>query len=262
MGLAKKVVLGTLVAGGAVLAFSGTRALRHVRNEVKEVRAWADDQVPMEKKFKMLRQEAEGLDREVDKVKTALAREIVETRELATTTQLLRAKVAADKKDLLARGKSISDSDKQVGTAGNTAAARTRLERDVRIVQNEQARLTNLETSLANREENRDILQQKLDAMVGQKDALLAEIGVVESDYKRLQLEQIKSKYQTDDTKLARIKERLREIKKEVDVRKVRHDLEPVGRETPAMTGTNRSVDEILKPLTEGGTPVKIGEAN
>ena len=78
----------------------------------------------------------------------------------------------------------------------------------------------------------------------------MAEIAAVESDYKRLQLEQIRSKYQTDDTKLARIKERLREIKKEVEVRKVRHELEPVGRETPVSAGPARSVEDILKPLT------------
>ena len=114
MGLVKKVVVATLVAGGAVAAFSGTRALRHVGDEVREVRAWADSKVPMEKRFNMLREDAAGLDREVGRVKTELAREIVETRELTEATGALRAKVAADRSGLLARGKAMQDADKHV----------------------------------------------------------------------------------------------------------------------------------------------------
>ena len=204
----------------------------------------------MEKKFDLLRDEANGLDRDVDGVKTQLAREIVETRELKATTEKLAAKIAADRKDLLARGKTIGEGDKQVGTR-NSDAARARLERDVAAHQHDAARLQSLEATLANRSESRNNLQQTLDQMVGQKDAILAQLSAVEAEYKRLQLEQVKSKFQTDDTKLARIKEQLRNLDKEVQIRKERLNLEPVGRETPVAVGPTRSVDEILKPLTE-----------
>ena len=253
MGFAKKLVVTAAVAGCAIAAFNGTRALTHVRHEVRVARNWADNQVPMEKKFDLLRDEANGLDREVDRVKTQLAREIVETRELKATTEKLAVKVAGDRKDLLARGKSIQDGDKQVST-GNTDAARARLERDVTAHQHDLNRLQSLEATLGNRTESRNNLQQTLDQMVGQKDAILAQLSAVEAEYKRLQLEQVKSKFQTDDSKLARIKERLRELDKEVQVRKERLNLEPVGRDVPVVVGTTRSVEDILKPLNDAPT--------
>lgn len=260
MGLFKKMLVGGLVAGGAIVAFRGTNALTHVRHEVRQARAWADDQVPMDKKFKVLRDDVAALDGEVDKVKTELAREIVETRELTAKTVALRAKVDGDKKDLLARGQAIKDATDKVKFGGreiSVDAAKSKLQRDVTAHGHDKAHLATLEATLAHTEQNRDTLQETLTAMVTQKDELLAQIDAAEADYKRLQLEQVKSKYQTDDTKLARIKQRLAELRKQVEIKKERHILEPVGQETaPAATP---SVDDILRPVA--GKPAAKADA-
>ena len=88
--------------------------------------------------------------------------------------------------------------------------------------------------------------------MRNQKRELGAQIDAVEAEYKALQLQQIESKYQTDDTKLARIKESLRTMRTKLDVEKEKLKLTPKVHEAPASTtGAEQSVDEILAPLTK-----------
>ena len=244
----KKLLIVGVVAACAVGAFKGTQTVAHLRHGVTEAREWADDQIPMEKKFKLLEDEARSLDKDLDRVKTDLAREIVDVRELADATAALRTQVAADQKALMAAGAAIKESTAKVkyGRAElSVEAATARFEKDVALFEKAKARLALQEDTLATRDGIRDTLQKTVGAMAAKKGEMLAQIDAARADYKVLQLAQVESKYQTDDTKLARVKESLRKIKHDIEVRKERLKLEPVGQADAPAAG-RKSVDELL----------------
>ena len=249
----KKLLIVGVIAGAAMLAFKGTKFISHVKHEVSSARDWAEGQLPMEKKFAHLRKDVSTLDRDLEKVKNDLAREIVEVRELNQKTGELRAQVETEKKTLVARGDVITESTEKVRYGTVTVSipeAKNRLERDVKVHVNNQNRLKMLEATLTSRETIKETLQKTLDTMKTKKAEMLAEIDAVEAEYKTLQLTQVESKYQTDDSKLAKIKETLRDLKKSVEIEKEKLALTPSIREEQPATDASKSVEDILAPLT------------
>jgi hypothetical protein len=109
-----------------------------------------------------------------------------------------------------------------------------------------------MEKQLAHRERIKDTLEKQLDTMITQKQTLKNDIEAVEAEFKALQLQQMESKYQTDDSRLARIKESIHKLKKGAEVEREKLNLtqstaedRPVASESPT-----QSVDEILAPLS------------
>ena len=80
------------------------------------------------------------------------------------------------------------------------------------------------------------------------KQDLAVSIDKLEAEYKTLQLQQIESKYQVDDTRLAQIKQTIRELQKDVDVKRQKLKMAPSIAEDGAPV-TALSVDDILAPL-------------
>ena len=253
----KKMLLVAGVAGLGVVGFKAAgnsieRAARTARHEVQAATQWAESKVPMEKRFEMLRQDAQAIDGEMEKVKNELAREIVEVRDLTNRTGELRAAVERKHGELTARGKAIDDAAEKVSIGKRTVSktdALAQLQKDVTGYGGDKSRLATMEATLANRETIRDTLSKTLDGMKTKKAEVLAAIDAVEADYKQLQLAAVESKYQADDTKLARIKESLRALKKSVEIERVKQDLTPRVLEDAPAAAPAKTAKEILAPL-------------
>ncbi|HET6575148.1 MAG TPA: hypothetical protein VFG68_16190 [Fimbriiglobus sp.] len=259
----KKLLLVGVIAAAGVFVLKGTKFFGYARQEVAEWKNWADDQVPVEKKIAQMRKDVAGLDKDLDKVTTELATSIVRVRELEGQTTDLRAVVNAEQKNLQAQGESIRDVAERANAGGSAMVkygsstitvtdAKERLARDVNVWKSRKTHLDALEQSKAHHEQIKGTLEKQFDEMRRQKEQLKAEIDSIEAQYKALQLQQIESKYQTDDSRLARIKENLRSMRHKLDVEKEKLKLTPKVHEAPASTtGAEQSVDEILAPLTK-----------
>ena len=259
----KKLLLVGLIAGAGVFVLRGTKFFGYAKDEVASWKNWADDQIPVEKKIAQMRKDVASLDRDIEKVKTELATSIVRVRDLTGDTADLRAAVTAEQDRLLAQGKSIRDASELATNGGSAtvkygtstvtiADAKDRLARDVAIFKNRKSQLANMEHVLAQQERTKEMLEKQFDELRRQKEELKVAIDAVETEYKALQLQQMESKYQTDDTRLARIKENLRALRTKLDVEKEKLKLTPKVHEAPVTpTGTEQSVDEILAPLTK-----------
>jgi chromosome segregation ATPase len=255
----KKLLLVGVIAAAGVFVLKGTKFFGYAKQEVVSWKDWADDQVPVEKKIAQMRKEVVGLDGDLEKVKTELATSIVKVRELTAQSADQRAIVTSDQKQLQARGDAIRDAlaakpeadGKTVKVNAISATeAKERLARDVNVWKSRKTHLDALEQSLAHHERIKATLEQQFDSLRTQKEDLKAQIDAVEAEYKALQLQQIESKYQTDDTRLARIKENLRSMRTKLDVEKEKLKLTPKVHEAPASTtGAEQSVEEILAPL-------------
>ena len=252
--LLKKLLLVGVVAGATVVAVKNTKIGGHVRHEADGLVAWADSQVPVEKKISKLRKDVTFLAKDIDKTASALAREVVEVRLLAQETTEQRAGLEKQKAALLARGKDLEAAQNVAATDRPAPApgAKDRLRLEVTRFKDQERQVAAAEKMLELKERNKATLQGQLDQLKTKKLELETAIGQAEAKYKELQLAQMESRFQTDDTRLARIKADLRELNKLLDIRAEELKLQPTVQEDgkPAGDADEQTVGDILKPLT------------
>ena len=254
----KKLILVAVVGGLAVAAFKGTKWASYARQEIKAMREAAEDQIPPEKEVSRLRTELKLLDTDIMKVVNQLAKERVECDRLKEQVADLQGKQSNAKEVLTARAAAIKAAETNAATTvafGNRnlglSAAKTELTEGVQRYTSNQKSLDTLDATLAAREQVKDQLEKQLEELKNQKLVLASEVDALEAQLNQLKLEQMKSKYQTDNTRLAKIKEDMRALKMKVDIEREKLKLLPVAFDNPAVTGPNagKSVDDIMAPV-------------
>lgn len=260
MKLKKLLLVGALIVGGFAAFKFGSVAVHNATSE-NQVASWKEifkkksGHESVEKTIAQMRKDVAGLDKDIDHVKDELAKEIVEVRELTGKTNDLRASVDTEQKVLMARGEAVKDATEKV-KYGNTMIsitdAKERLKRDVSNHVKRKTQLDAMEKALGHRERIKDTLEKQLDGLLKQKQEVKVEIEAIEAEYKALQLQQIESKYQTDDSKLAKVKEDLRGLRKKLDIEREKLALTPSVQEDRPVTPTSaESVEDILAPLNK-----------
>lgn len=255
----KKLLIVGLIAGGAVVVLKGTKLFSHAKQEIASWRESLEDNIPVEKKIALLRKDVAALDKDISKVKDELAKEIVITQRLQKDVVEKHAAVKADRTRIdafaaLVQEKETTNTTVSIGSAKfSIADAKVRLKQDVDNHLLRKKTLASVEQALTHHEKIKDTLARTLDELSRQKDAMAYEIDAVEAEFKNLQLTQIESKYQHDDSRLAKIKQDLAKLRDSVKIQEVRASLDaPVKTNTTAPVTTNitpESVDDILAPL-------------
>lgn len=262
----KKLVILGVIGFVAVTALGGTKLASYIRSEIAAARERAEANVPPEKEIARLRNELKLLDKDIMTVVNQLAKERVDVRDLQAKVSDLAARQSKDKELLTARANAIKSAEGHV-TFGNRTlsidAAKSELEADVRRYSTNQKSLESMEATLAVRIKNRDTLEKQLETLKNQKTELAAAIDALETDLTALKLQQMESKYQTDDTRLAKIKEDMRKLKSKLDVEREKLKLMPSVLDTPAApAASSKSVDDIMAPLNAPAKPAAKPEAS
>jgi len=250
----KKILIVAVVVGAAALVFKGTKVASLAKDEIASLRSWAESKIPAEKEIARLRKEVAALDKDIDAVKGKLARETVECRYIKEDSAKLRTKVDAEHIRLLTAGDEIKATTEQIKYGGRTVnaeKAKEMLREDVKRHMNQKKTLETMESNLASREKIKGILEAQLDELKSKKMELATVIDSIEVELKDLQLKQMESKYQLDDTRLARIKESITELRKKIDIKREELKLAPEGRDLPAPAQAGDTVDDILAPLAD-----------
>lgn len=249
--LKKMIVLG-VIGFVVVSALGGTKVASYIRSEIREARERAENSIPPEKEIARLRNELKQLDKDSLIVVNQVATERVAVRELQAKVSELTAKQSQDKETLNSRAEAIKKAEGHV-TFGNRTlsieAAKAELEEGVKRYATNQKSLDAMEQTLASRIKIRDSLEKQLETLKNQKNELAAAIDAMEAEYNALKLQQMESKYQTDDTRLAKIKDDLRKLKTKVDVEREKLKLMPAALDAPAPAASGKSVDDIMAPL-------------
>lgn len=252
----KKLVVFGVVGTIAVSALSGTKLLSYLRSEFRSLREEVESKIPPEKEIARLRNEVRLLDKDILTVVNQLARERVEVNQLRAKVEELRAELSKEKELLDARATAIKNATDTVSFGDrklSVSAAKAELEAGVKRYLNKQKSLQGLELALSTRERVRDTLAKQLEAMKNQKAELVAAIDAIEAELTALKLQQIENKYQTDDSRLARIKEDIRALRTKLEVERETLKLMPAVHESPVGSG-EKSVEEIMAPLS-GSVP-------
>lgn len=259
----KKLLLVAVIGVAAFAALRGTKFFGLAKQEIAEAQSWVESQIPVEKEISRLRKEVGSLDKDRVKVQNLLANEIVEVRYLRENTDELRTALATEEERLHASAEEIKAAE---GVKGATTKvkygratvpvteAKAMLKADVARYGIKKSTLDNMEKNLSFREKNKDVLDKQLDVLKRQKEDLSIQLDRLEAEYKTLQLEQMESKYQSDNTRLASIKESLRGLQKKLEVERVKLNLSPRVNDEGTGSGiggsNTQSVDEIMAPVT------------
>jgi len=263
--LKKMVILG-VIGFVAVTALGGTKLASYIRSELRQARQDAEDSIPPEKEIARLRSEVKALDKDTMTVVNQLAKERVGVNQLREDVDNLAKNQGAEKDRLTGRAKAIKDAETsapegpQYVMFGNrkltVEAAKAELEADVKRFATNQKSLDTMERVLAQRIKTRDSLEKQLETLKNQKTELTVAIDAMEAELNALKLQQMESKYQTDDTRLAKIKEDLQKLKTKVEVEREKLKLMPAVHETPAAPAAGgKSVDDIMAPLNPAAKP-------
>lgn len=259
----KKLLLVAVIGGLAFAAVKNTKFGSFAKHEAAQIEEYFDSKVPVEKKVAALRKELKGLDKDVDRVTRELAAEIVNVRETAEELTTQKVAFADEEKRVRALADKIAAATSKVSYGSAEVSvdeAKGRLAADVKRVVARKTTVETLSNTLASRERIKDFLAKQKDELVRQKVTLAAQIDQLEAEYKSLQLAQMESKFQFDDTRLARIKETLRDLKRSVDVTREELKLKPTVLEESAgvVPSNGLSVADILAPLDGKKGEVKV----
>jgi chromosome segregation ATPase len=257
----KKMVILAVVGFVAVTVLAGTKIGSYLRSEINSARERAEESIPPEQEISRLRHEVKQLDKGLMVVVNQLAKERVEVNQLDEKVKTNAAAQEKDKALLTSRAQSIKDATAQASTEataqvkwGNrtlsVSAAKAELDTDVKRFATNQKTLEAMEATLAHRIKIRDSLEKQLETMKNQKSELSIAIDGLEAELNVLKLQQMESKYQTDETRLAKIKEDMRKLKTRVEVEREKLKLMPKAIEEPAPETNSKSVDDIMAPLT------------
>lgn len=249
----KKVLLILLVVGGVIFAVKGAGVIGVLKREYESAKAAVKGDKSEEDQIKELRKEVDKLDKDIDKAKDNLAKEIVEVRDLSKQSTKLRAEVTGEEKRVLAFGEELKTTEGQIAYGREMLSipdAKDRLKSDVSLLVRKKNTLATMEKTLTHRERSKDILEKQLAELANQKQSLKSEIDAIEVEYQNIKLQQMENKFQKDDSRLSGIKQSIEKMRKDLEVKKERIKLDPVGQPAPA---SSESVDDIIKPLSGKG---------
>jgi chromosome segregation ATPase len=265
----KKLVIVAAIGFVAVAAVKSTKIGSYIRSEMNALREEAEANIPPEKEIGRLRNEIKLLDKDLMTVVNQLAKERVEVTQLKEKADDLRGKQSVDKELLQNRAEAIkkaTDKTTEQVVFGDRklsiAAAKAELETGVRRYTANQKSLDSMDATVANREKVKESLEKQLETLKNQKTDLAAAVDGLEADLTNLKLQQMESKYQTDDSRLAKIKEDIRALRTKMDIEREKLKLLPSTLEPSATPYSSKSVDDIMAPLnapakTATGEPKK-----
>jgi chromosome segregation ATPase len=253
----KKLVIVGIVGFVAVAAVKGSKFGSYIRSEFDAIKARAEANIPPEREIARLRSEIKHLDQDILAVVSQLAKERVEVAQLKERADELRAKQSKDKEILNARATAIKNATEFV-TFGNRkvaiAAAKAELEDGVRRYTANEKSLVAMDTAVGSRDRVKETLEKQLETLKNQKGELAAAVDALEAEVTALKLQQMENKYQTDDTRLGKIKEDIRALKTKIEIEREKLKLLPAVLDTPSKVTSNKSVDDIMAPLTGSST--------
>lgn len=265
----KKMVILAVVGFVAVAAISGTKLASYIRSEVRAAREEAEANVPPEKEIARLRNEVNLLDGDIKKAVNQLAKERVEVNQLKDKIDEMnvkQAKYLAQYDDHYAKLEAAEKNNTQQVSFGGTPVSIGDARRDldaqlVRLESNKKS-IAAHESLLSNRIKVRDTLEKQLETMKNQKSELANSVDAMEAELAALKLQQMESKYQTDDTRLARIKDDMQKLKTKVAVEREKLNLMPTVYDEGVST-TGKSTDELKarrEALTKPAAPKADGK--
>jgi len=224
----KKFAIAAVVVGAGLGLLHATGLNSYTSTAVAKVRGTFKKSVPLEFEIERLRHEVSQLVPEMKKNFSSIAEEMVAVENLDKEIKTTSANLAKQKETLLTMTKDLEGGKKQIVYNNRPVSAdrvAQRLERDWASYKNCEAELKSKEQLLDAKQAALDATRERLGSIRVQKQELEVEIARLEAELKTVRLAQTKNKFHFDDSRLARCKAALAEVKNRLMAERYESDL-------------------------------------
>jgi chromosome segregation ATPase len=251
--MCKKLFLIALVVVGGAALLNKTKAGSYVRTLFSNAEDSLAQAVPPEMEADRIRHEIGRLEKDIEKLQGKLANANVEARTMREDVEKDRRDLEAAESLVRQRGEELkkASQDQKFKWNGRTLSydsAKQDLHNEVRRVKNLQDALESSEKTLEILERNRDLLDRQVETFRQQKREMHAAVKNLDALINLAKLEQMGSRHQNDGSRLADIKNSMRDLRQRIEVQREKLNLAKRF-DQPEHDVTGKSVDEILGEL-------------
>jgi len=258
--MVKKAVMGAALSAGALYLAFGTSAPSYVRTAFCNFRHNAKGAVPVQFEIDRARQEIANLEPAIKDNIEVLARAEVDVEYLNREIANNQAKLAGEKKEMLALRERLQSGDFRLAGHGhvNYTAEEVRAELGRRLdrYRNVNKILEEKEATLKAREKSVVAARKLLTEMAAQKQTLLTKLEKIEAHLKMIEATKATNEFDFDDSALARAKQSVSELEKRLEVLDRKAEMEGQFIDSGNIpVGTDSDRDVVKEIDEEFGTP-------
>jgi chromosome segregation ATPase len=210
-----------LIAAGTFLGFGS-----HMRTAVKQAYKSVQTNIPPDFEIARLRNEINGLDKDLSGNFDALANETVAVRRLKDNLEEMQARLEKQKTVVLKLRHDLSSGAQKVAYGGVEYTAdelRDTLSREFDAYRAAEGAIKAKQEELKARQDGLNLGRAKIDAMRSAKEKMSAELAKIEAEYKRVQVLEARSDFQVDDSRLSGIKKSMKELRDRIQAIELAH---------------------------------------
>lgn len=217
----RKILVGAAVVALGLFALHASGLSSYPATAFGNIKKTLKKKVPLEFEIERLRTEVARLVPDMKKHLSTIAEEMAAVDSLKEEITQTRANLAKQKDSILAMTKALENGTTKVAL-GNREFSATRIKeklaRDFESYQRCEAELQSREKLLEAREKSLDAARDQLATIRTQKQQLELEVAQLEAELKTVRAAQSRSKFQFDDSNLARCKATLAELRNRLKV--------------------------------------------
>lgn len=217
----KKLVIGTLGVGVLGGALTATNIGSYLTTGYRQVSDSVEGTVPMAFQIDRARNMVRDLEPEIRHSMHVIAKEEVEVAELDKRLDVAVAKAEKDKSEIMRLQSDLSSGKNVFRYAGHSYSegeVKEDLARRFNRYKTVDGTLESLQQMRDARQRNLDAAREKLTAMVGAQRQLQVDVENLEAKLKLVEVAEASSDFQFDDSKLARAKQLMVDIRTKLDV--------------------------------------------
>jgi chromosome segregation ATPase len=261
--MVKKVGIAALAVAAALFVVSHTRFGSYVNVSWNKMRACAGKQVPIEFEIERIRNEVAQLVPDMNKHLSAIAEEKVQIESLKDEIATVRINLKQQKENILTMTRDLESNNEQIvydGRPYSKTRIKEKLDRDFASYKRADAEMKSREQLLDAKERSLGSALDQLASMRDQKRELEVSVAQLEADLKAVRLEQTKSKFQLDDSRLAQIKASLADIRSRLRGEQIEAELKgqfasdnsiPVEKKSKSTTEVTKEVRDYFNDKTD-----------
>lgn len=217
----KKLVIGTLGVGMLGGVLTATNVGSYLTTGYRQVSDSVEGTVPMAFQIDRARNMVRDLEPEIRHSMHVIAKEEVEVAELDKRLDTAVAKAEKDKSEIMRLQSDLSSGKNVFRYAGHSYSegeVKEDLARRFNRYKTVDGTLESLQQMRDARQRNLDAAREKLTAMVGAQRQLQVDVENLEAKLKLVEVAEASSDFQFDDSKLARAKQLMVDIRTKLDV--------------------------------------------
>ncbi len=217
----KKLLVGTLIAGGVGVVLVGTPLAYYARTAYSSVRDTVKESVPIDFEIKRARQMIQELKPEIAANLKLIAQQEVEVARLNSDVESKQNQLAIARDKIMRLKNDLSDGKTELVYAGRhytSAEVKQDLNHRFEQFKTQEATTDKLEKILAARQRNLEAARAKLNEMLAAKKQLEIEVEDLQARHTMVEVAQTGSNLNLNDSALSQTRQVLDDIRTRIDV--------------------------------------------